>query len=171
LLILDVIREFYRDPESAQLLQCAQADQIAGRLVNAYVQASQYSYAAAGFPLNTIINQTLALNDSLSIVGAAIDAMSMYYQGQCVPLYLPGSGPVYVRNPFDYIVCTYLPYPRRNYDRLESIFGGFPPDLSVRNINAARCEGMWASLPLMVAPDTSTRWALTSTRYGIRRGY
>lgn len=92
--------------------------------------------------MDAVINATLALNDSLAIVSAPIP-FNLHIDGtSCSALSTAREG-IYTRNPFDYAICTYIPYPRTLYTRAQSIFGSYPPDFSAQNINQARCQGMW----------------------------
>ncbi|OCT51507.1 hypothetical protein CLCR_08296 [Cladophialophora carrionii] len=130
-----------------------QAESVSRYLLSAYVHAAQYNAALAQFPLNAIINATLALpqNDSLSILGAAIPwelrvqggAAAASSSSSCSTLLPAGQLDRYTRNPFDYAICTYLPYPRTIYAPAQSLFGSHAPDPSVKNVNQARCRAMW----------------------------
>lgn len=89
-----------------------------------------------------IINTILTLNDSLAIVSVPI-LFDLHINGTSCSALCAASSGEYIRNPFDYAVFTYIPYPRSAYARAQSIFGSVPPDLSANNINQARCRGMW----------------------------
>ncbi|EXJ58999.1 hypothetical protein A1O7_06430 [Cladophialophora yegresii CBS 114405] len=120
----------------------SQAEVVSRYLLSAYIHAAQYNAANTAFPMDSVINATLLATTTFDILGAAIP-WELHVQGAtCATLTAPGEEKS-TRNPFDYAICTYVPYSRNVYATAQTIFGPHLPDTSAKNINQARCKKMW----------------------------
>jgi hypothetical protein len=127
---------FCTDPTSSN-----QTTMIQRAAKTAYVYSAQYNLAKADFPLDKTINATLGLNESMSILGAAMKIALPVLgvvtgAGECFDweqnVDVPGS--------WNYIVCKYALGPRFQYSRAASIFGEDMPDSSITNVNDDMCQ-------------------------------
>lgn len=116
-------------------------DSVIQLVVNAYTSMTQFNYAKLDFPLYQTINATLAQNDSMAVLGAAIN-ISLPVTG-----HVNGNGRCldWERNlaavdPFTYMVCTYFPSNGFMYSRPSSIFGAYLPDMTKKSVNSDVCQ-------------------------------
>ncbi|KAK6385681.1 hypothetical protein LTS17_001252 [Exophiala oligosperma] len=87
-------------------------------VLGGYVNNLQYNFAVFQYPLQRTVNATLAAPDPFAAVGAAMGVYTNISYTTCVDW----SSIKRLQGPFNYIRCTYLPYPGA-YSRPESLWG------------------------------------------------
>lgn len=109
-----------------------QVDAIVYQMLMAYTVILQYNEWPKGYPFDQVINATLALNDSMAILNAALTSYNEFSGStqNCTdwtaPLY-PGV------DPFLYIRCTFFPYPDA-FSLPDSIWGPNLPNFTQQHL-------------------------------------
>lgn len=116
-----------------------QVDAIAWNIQFDYVRILQLNIAIEGYLLDQTINATLALNDSLAILGAAIQIYNAAQAQSCLDW---ADSPHPIVDPFLYIRCTYFPFPDP-YSTADSIWGPNLPDYSEPHILDPYCKAVF----------------------------
>lgn len=117
----------------------SQVDSITYYILFSYVRSLQQNIALQDYPLQQIINATLASNDSLSILGAAIEIFYASQDLTCVTWDIPLWTTV---DPFLYIRCTYFPFPDP-YSTTDSIWGPVLPTYTEPHILDPYCKAVF----------------------------
>jgi hypothetical protein len=95
--------------------------------VGAYNNLIQYDYSSKGLPFNTLINSTLSENggDHLKVLDIAIKLSNAQNDLDCLT-WDPRGVRTFTTIPFQYMICTYLPYTAGLYSTADSIWGSVP---------------------------------------------
>lgn len=138
----------------------SQVNSIAYYILFSYVRTLQENIALQRYPLEQIVNATLALNDSLVILGTAVGISNAANGVTCTDFNLP---PWPIVDPFLYMRCTYFPFPDP-YSTSDSIWGPVLPTYTEPHILDPYCRAVFnissvdGGLPqqrkLGVDPDT-----------------
>lgn len=113
-----------------------QANAIVYQMMRAYIVTLQENSWIVGYPFNQVINVTLALNDSMAILDAALQIYAGTNQQQCTDWATPQYPGV---DPFLYIRHTYLPYPD-GFTTPDSIWGPNLPNFQQEHLLDYACE-------------------------------
>lgn len=117
-----------------------QVDAIAWYIQYDYVRTLQQNIALLKYPFNRLVNATLPLNDSLAILGVAIE---IYNELSGVSACLDwAASPYPIVDPFLYMRCTYVPFPDP-YSTADSIWGANLPDYSEAYLLDPYCKAIF----------------------------